>query len=288
VPQSDQCISCARFEGFGKCEAFPEGIPNEIMSGEFDHRQEHEGDHGLRWIPLVDTVSASAATTEGEMSTIEETTGTRWRSVLVLEGVETDDGRLIDPGALDWRDLPLSLMAMTDTGPGGHEGASVAGRIDDIARNVKTNEVIGEGIFDSGDFGLEIERLVRDEMLTGVSVDLAIREFELRGEDGQVLGEDALFDDDGKVVFAVTDASIMGATVCAFPAFADASIELLASGEGIPFDRARVTAPFALRAVDGPLVEPSNPVEELFRDALAGLERVVDTFREGLARLERK
>jgi DNA-binding ferritin-like protein len=157
-------------------------------------------------------------------------TGRRWRSVLVLEGVETDDRRLIDPGALAWRDLPLTLMAMTETSEGGHVGAEVAGRIDTITRNPETGEVVGEGEFDVGEFGVEVARLVEAEVLRGVSVDLAIKTFELRGENGEPL-EDADPFSDEPIIFAVTEATIMGATVCPFPAFADANIVLVAGAD---------------------------------------------------------
>lgn len=226
-------------------------------------------------------VSASAGTTDAMAAT--DTTGTRWRSVLVLEGVETDDGRLIDPGALDWRDLPLTLMGMTVTGPGGHEGAEVAGRIDTITRNDRTGEVIGEGVFDSGDFGTEVTRMVGDEVLRGVSVDLAIREFELRGPDGQALDEDADPFTEDRIIFAVTDASIMGATVCPFPAFADAHIELLASADpNQPPDRARfVTGPITIVAAAG----EGATTEASVRNALAAAERAIVDLREAFGTL---
>ncbi len=31
------------------CNAFPKGIPFEILRGEFDHTQPHEGDRGIRF-----------------------------------------------------------------------------------------------------------------------------------------------------------------------------------------------------------------------------------------------
>jgi hypothetical protein len=84
----------------------------------------------------------------------------RWEAIFFPEGEPTDDGRVMDPGAVDWRDLPLSLMAMTETGPGGHQGAAIAGRIDNIWR--EGDLVMGSGIFDDSEFGSEIARLVDD------------------------------------------------------------------------------------------------------------------------------
>ena len=50
---SDQCISCKHIcVGTPGCDAFPDQIPYEIVSGKFDHTQPHEGDHGIRYEPL--------------------------------------------------------------------------------------------------------------------------------------------------------------------------------------------------------------------------------------------
>lgn len=48
------CESCSRLrpgpDGFGfECEAFPDGIPDEIILDGFDHREPFPGDHGVRW-----------------------------------------------------------------------------------------------------------------------------------------------------------------------------------------------------------------------------------------------
>lgn len=47
---STQCLLCARYRGLGQCAAFPEGIPGDIFTGEFDHTEPHEGDHGLQFV----------------------------------------------------------------------------------------------------------------------------------------------------------------------------------------------------------------------------------------------
>lgn len=31
------------------CFAFPDGIPEDILNGEFDHKKPHEGDHGIQF-----------------------------------------------------------------------------------------------------------------------------------------------------------------------------------------------------------------------------------------------
>ena len=62
--QSQCTPSCTRFrsifspEGVARsaevpfCAAFPDAIPEDIWTNQFDHRQPHEGDHGLLWSPV--------------------------------------------------------------------------------------------------------------------------------------------------------------------------------------------------------------------------------------------
>lgn len=52
--QSNQCKNCQHYQReneLGKlhCLAFPKGIPEEIITGEFDHHKKYEGDQGFRW-----------------------------------------------------------------------------------------------------------------------------------------------------------------------------------------------------------------------------------------------
>ena len=51
--ESGQCISCfwyvGRISDGVACYAFPTGIPSEILTGEYDHRQPYPDDAGILW-----------------------------------------------------------------------------------------------------------------------------------------------------------------------------------------------------------------------------------------------
>lgn len=171
----------------------------------------------------------------------------RWNAILAPEGKLTSDGRAFAPGSIEWRDLPLTLMAMTTTSEGGHIGAQLAGRIDRIWRDEKAGVIRGEGVFDNGEYGQEIARLVKDGTLGGVSVDLAIHNYEVgprsdwfdadgnwapKSADEKSKSEpsilDLLFgggeDKDDPTIAVVTSGEIGMTTVCPFPAFSEAKI----------------------------------------------------------------
>lgn len=160
-----------------------------------------------------------------------------FHSVLAVEGVATSDKRFIDVGALTWRELPLSLMAIIEDSHGGMpQTVSVnVGRIDGISRmngNGGTKLIDATGVFDDQDtVAVQIARKVADKFYRGVSIDVGSVESEL-----EVIEED----EDGWPIDwldHLTAGQIAMATVCGFPAFEDAFIEVtdmdaLAEAEG--------------------------------------------------------
>ena len=50
--QSNQCIECKRYEGQAECEAYPDGIPEAIITGDHDHTEPYPGDHGIQFEPM--------------------------------------------------------------------------------------------------------------------------------------------------------------------------------------------------------------------------------------------
>ena len=47
---TNQCPKCKHlFIGKLSCDAFPNGIPTEILSGNFDHTKEFKDDSGIRF-----------------------------------------------------------------------------------------------------------------------------------------------------------------------------------------------------------------------------------------------
>lgn len=58
------CLACQRLRDNWKCVAFPEGIPDDIRANGFDHREEHAGDNGVRFLlapELADVLAAYEA-----------------------------------------------------------------------------------------------------------------------------------------------------------------------------------------------------------------------------------
>ena len=48
---SSLCDLCIHLEGDKLCTAFPDGIPEEILSGDHDHHEPYPGDNGIQFKP---------------------------------------------------------------------------------------------------------------------------------------------------------------------------------------------------------------------------------------------
>lgn len=157
-----------------------------------------------------------------------------WTAVLARIGTPTGDKRIIAPGALTTRDLPLPLMwqRVSDSG---HSGAVTVGAIETMTIDNESGMVTATGswlpVRGSSDAQRQTEAGV-----TGPSVDLFddvdIVEVQTLVEAG-VVGPNLLdnmddieyaMDDDGMIV--ITRARIAGATLVQIPAFAGVSIDM--------------------------------------------------------------
>jgi|GEM_PF-3168021 len=52
VVKEAPCLDCRHLIGFPYCEAFPDGIPEEIQTGENQHDSPSPGDRGIQFEPL--------------------------------------------------------------------------------------------------------------------------------------------------------------------------------------------------------------------------------------------
>ena len=138
-----------------------------------------------------------------------------FQGVAVIEGMSTGDNRYISVGALGNRELPLPFM-YGDEKTEGHLGARLGGLITEIEYIEKENKrfVIVRGHFRNHPFGMEVREAFECGDMRGVSVDLS---------DLSVIEE---FVDD-RPRLNVTAAKIMGMTGTPFPAFENASVQVV-------------------------------------------------------------
>ena len=203
-----------------------------------------------------------------------------WEGPLALEGSPTDDRRFLME--VDHRELPLSLMAMVETQEG-HTGARLAARIDEIWRvetevdGKKVVEVWGRGPFDSSEFGQEVARLVEEEFLLGVSIDLAVKDsFLLDPETYEIIDSESMEIEDlmGGEFLTGIKGTIMGATLVPFPAFAETRVSVVTATAGkvvnlpSPDYRARFAT---LIAAAGPLKPPYDWFKDPYLSGLTPL-----------------
>ncbi len=205
--------------------------------------------------------AAEPAEPDGGDVSAETSADGGWEGVLAVEGTPTGDGRVFDRDAIRWDEdsLPLPLRWAAEEHDG-HDGARVVGTIDEVWRDGDT--LYARGRFDTGsDAGREAHRLVREGILTGVSVDLDDTDVEVRADPDSALAEEPDDDeapvdpddepeperaDDGRVIvhresaddelLAITSGRLRAATLVDVPAFAEARVEAFAYPGEFPFD----------------------------------------------------
>lgn len=134
----------------------------------------------------------------------------QWTAVLARMGTPTGDGRILTPGGITNRDLPLPLMWQRRT-EDGHGGAVIVGRIEEMS--FTDDRVIATGTLLDVPEAAEARTLIESGVI-GPSVDLDDLNY--------------VMDDEERII--VTDARIAGATLVPIPAFADVSISMAAEG----------------------------------------------------------
>lgn len=190
-----------------------------------------------------------------------------WTAVLARIGTPTGDKRIIAPGALTNRDLPLPLMwqRVSDSG---HSGSVTVGSIDTLTIDNHSGMVTASGRF------LPVrgaaEAMAQTDLgVTGPSVDLFddvdVREVQTLIEAG-VVGPNLLddmddleyaMDDDGMIV--ITRARIAGATLVQIPAFSGVSIDMADDdGEDMPYDYALTASVRSSGWADMPIADDSR------------------------------
>lgn len=177
----------------------------------------------------------------------DKTPGAKFTIPLVIpEDIESGDGRKFRKDSINLRELPLPLMWQIKTGEG-HMGSVIVGRIETMER-VEQGIGNAKGVFDSGEYGKEAERLVREGFIRGVSADMDM--FEAQEEELKA-GEDK----PGKVgngKMDITKARVMGVTMVPKPAFQECKIFLVEEENEIQEDNV---------IPDGVYVEDVDPAE---------------------------
>lgn len=222
---------------------------------------------------------------------------TAWQATLLVEGVATEDGRLIAEGATTWRALPLPLGLMLETPHSDIVEAPVCGRIDDISR--AGSLIQARGIFnDTADdaelraTGLQAVEAVRDRIVKGVSVDLLVLADDVifvpdeeddndasgdqAGQDGMDIADDlypveadqpvAVIEmPEGRYIYVVTEGVIGSACVVPVPAIAQGQIQVITADLSHVFEKIRFVTLFVEESLVA-AVAPLRPPADWFDD----------------------
>jgi hypothetical protein len=143
--------------------------------------------------------------------------------LVIPEEMESGDGRYFNKDSIEIRDLPLPLMWQIKSGQG-HDGSVVVGQITHME---KTPEGVGNayGVFDTGSYGREAERLVRHGFIRGVSADM-----------DKFAAEEEMFDESSTKKkskssnpdrISIKSARVMAVTIVPKPAFQECFIQVV-------------------------------------------------------------
>lgn len=185
-------------------------------------------------------------------NTYKKAEGAKFYIPLVIpEEMESGDGRMFKKDAIELRELPLPLLWQMKTGDG-HNGSVVVGRID---RMEHTDQGIGNahGVFDTGAYGREAERMVREGFLRGVSADMD----RFEAEEAKPEASEGTEEKDNRIKkdkIVINKARVMAVTIVPKPAFQECSIQLVEDSEE---DSQEET----VNIPDGIYVEDIDPVE---------------------------
>lgn len=188
-------------------------------------------------------------TEEAVSHTYEPNAGVSFVMVVAKEGVKTVDGREFAAGAIDWREPPISLMAIRDndpTGRGGHKSSRAVGVISELWREDDEDgngTIYGKGYFANDEYGEEARDLISQGVLSGVSADV-----------GGAVVEELEASDDGALRKIIRRGTIVAVTALPIPAFNETKISVeqpglvaSASDAWAPkaawFDNPRLSAP---------------------------------------------
>ena len=176
-------------------------------------------------------------------------TGARFIIDIVLpEGVASGDNRTFVEDSVDLLQLPLTLLWQPFTGKG-HDGSVIVGRIDSIER---VDDVVdpstgaklkgwgrARGVFDTGVYAQEAERLVRHGFLRSISADLDKFEASTENEESKLELQDE--NDIKNEKITVKKSRLTAVTLVAKPAFQEPRIYI----EDLP-DLEAIEVPYPL------------------------------------------
>lgn len=216
-------------------------------------------------------VSFDAATqTVTDPAEDETESAPTWEGVLAVEGIKTSDNRYLMPGKIGHRDLPLTLMAQTETADG-HTGAWAAGKITKIWREDRPDlgegavAIMGSGVFANNEDGQRAHDLLEEEVLRGVSIDFAQSATHLLDpETLKPIDEKQMdiMDLLGGNFVRGFEGDIMGATLCPFQAFEDATLQIVETPDKVVV--ASMFPPKKVLTASAAGIAPLQPPKEWF------------------------